>query len=272
MKTPSFHSPARRTRRSFAFNLIEMLVVIAVISVLAGLLIPALSNATTRARSISCLNQLGQLQLCWQMYTGDHREFIPPNDAAGAFSVVGSWVEGDARLDRDTRHIERGILFQYNNSKQIYRCPDDDSTVLGAPTVPRSRSYSMSTGLAHHHPSFKTVLLTMSEIQDPSPANALVFVDENANSIQNGSLAIFRPASQRFAFWNLPADRHLYGANLTFADGHAEHWRWKDEGMRANTELIRQKPTDPVTGVMPYMAVDPDDRDLRRLMATGPRE
>ena len=27
-------------------------------------------------------------------------------------------------------------------------------------------------------------------------------------------------------WWDLPANRHTQGANLSFADGHVEHWRW----------------------------------------------
>jgi prepilin-type N-terminal cleavage/methylation domain-containing protein/prepilin-type processing-associated H-X9-DG protein len=28
-------------------------------------------------------------------------------------------------------------------------------------------------------------------------------------------------------WWDLPADRHAQGCNLAFADGHAEHWKWR---------------------------------------------
>jgi prepilin-type N-terminal cleavage/methylation domain-containing protein/prepilin-type processing-associated H-X9-DG protein len=176
-----------------AFTLIELLVVIAIIAVLAGLLLPALSAAKARAQAIACLNNLRQLQLCWNMYVHDHDDHLPPNDfvytpEGSPISNGVSWCPGITLFDTTTSNIESGLLFQYNRSTAIYHCPADRSRVrdLDGEELPmlRTRSYNMNGTLA------------------------------------NGGFHINH-------WGDLPADRHRRGANLSFADGHVEYWKWQ---------------------------------------------
>ena len=62
--------------RTEGFTLIELLVVIAIIAILAALLLPALSSAKRTTRSIACLNNLKQLQLCVHLYSYDNDDCL----------------------------------------------------------------------------------------------------------------------------------------------------------------------------------------------------
>ncbi len=65
-------------RDKTAFTLIELLIVVAIIAILAGMLLPALNKARAKAQSAKCVSNLKQLSTAFSMYQGDSNGFYPP--------------------------------------------------------------------------------------------------------------------------------------------------------------------------------------------------
>src|SRR5678815_4734178 len=133
---PAFNNSGR------AFTLIEILVVLAIVSILAGLLLPGLSSAKSRGKKIGCVNNLKQVALGIQMYAADNDGRLPENSPSGHGDI--GWISGNMKqLDQATNQtlIRQGKLFPYANNIALYHCPADFSQ---AGKWPRLRSYSMN--------------------------------------------------------------------------------------------------------------------------------
>lgn len=232
------------------FTLIELLVVIAVIAILAGLVMPALAKAKGKSHRVSCLNNIKQLGIAWISYAQDHDGQLPETyffHATGAINT-NAWVRGSmddnpvfgqvesGKLDStNVACLKAGTLWTYNTSPGIYRCPSDKSRTFG---VPRVRSYSINSwmgGTPLPGEDKYRVFRKEADIISPSPAQASVFIDEHEKSINEGWFVIDMVGN--YGFLDAPATRHDGTFTLSFADGHVEAWKLKDQTSRSWTYL-----------------------------------
>lgn len=268
------------------FTLIELLVVIAIIAILAAMLLPALARAKAKGQEIACLNNYRQLQICWQMYTGDNRDELPPNHCvnfvASRFwlnTAGNSWLGGNAYVDTSFDPIKNGCLFTYNRSVGIYKCPADKSTVKDLGQFPRTRSVSMCVYMNEvtdpKDSDYNRVWHKVLQIHHPPPSRAFVFIDEHENSIQQSTFCLNAPGNTLFGTtqwqWiSFPATRHSDGCTLTFADGHAEAWHWKEPRTMEISRLRGIFQTQLWIAWPPHDSAGPNDRDLGRLFQAVP--
>ena len=212
----------RNIMRRKHITLIELLVVIAIIAILAGMLLPALNQARSRAKEINCTSNLKQIGTYMAMYIDMNDGIIPAQNRnlSGLSSWSGKWQ--DMLMQLYSPGIEltdycyvKGYSDGTSMPKGPFACP---SSVRWDNTK-GTRHYAInSAGYASNVDCVKKAKAT--RIKRPSARMAICDIDYPTTGYQDPTV------SSRSGLVNAPDGvwRHLNnsGANFGFADGHVE--------------------------------------------------
>jgi prepilin-type processing-associated H-X9-DG protein len=191
--------------------LIELLVVMAILSILMALLLPAIQQGKEKARGAHCIQNLRQFGVAYMEYTNDFDGWFPPGGARDnelngwiysphvSYDTAGNVTGGAPTLQQ----VRQGLLYPYLTNYAVYKCLGDKNAEV--------RNFSYSQNAAYQDVNrdrvgkWVTKVMLMCEEQRP---------DDGCFWYQNSGAVDSRDC--------LSYDRHVSATNMLFGDGHVK--------------------------------------------------
>jgi prepilin-type processing-associated H-X9-DG protein/prepilin-type N-terminal cleavage/methylation domain-containing protein len=213
-------------KRTNAFTLVELLVVIGIIAILIAILLPALTKARAQSQSVVCMSNLRQMGLATEMYANQNKGLMPyPTTTQGEQTL---WFTAlDQFLNAFGDNNRTGVAAQraYKTYKQcvVWDAFGADIHTGAQDTLKGfARTYKMNSMLRHNNP------YGQAKITECKPSSNFVYLGDGvsldltgpvANQWESGQFSMEVDDTTQAN----PALRHNGGANILFVDGHAEN-------------------------------------------------
>ena len=172
--------------------------------------------------------------LAWIIYADDFEDNIVNGDRGHNHGREISWVGkcwhdnygSGAQLPKadQINAITAGALFPYCSNIKLYRCPTGYRGEMLTYTIIDSMNAYPQPGQPRGRGPKDVIdnLIIKNRSQIRSPHERLVFLDEGW--VTPDSFAVYYTQEQ---WWDDPPVRHSDGTNISFADGHSDHKKWK---------------------------------------------
>lgn len=224
------------------FTIVELMVVIAVIAILISILLPGMGRALDSARMTGCMSNLKQQGVAWKAYSVDNSHQL----ASAEQSFASAWVR---KLATEPGHetledLQAGVLWDYHQTAEVYRCPEENRKASDG--VAYIRSYSISGYLNGRYGGQSMGQSTATTTDDIArPSDTLLMVDEAdpRNYVRGGFLIHPHGKPGRKWQWiDWTAHFHFNGFPHSLADGSAVFRRYEDGRTPQITRFHRRHP------------------------------